>query len=123
MNLSIDPLLRFLSDECNSSMTLSETHLMTSFTNLFDSLLTEEFVKKDFGLQIRVNFQFVFALIWSFGGHLTETDRSKFDTWAKRNLAKIYEFPEDENTVYDYCLLEGTVTLWKSSPPLDSSQR
>jgi dynein heavy chain len=111
----IESALKFLKADCTESIVLTDAHMIISFTNLLESLLSEEVLKKESITLFRLNFLFTFAMIWSFGGHLTENDRDRFDRFIRKEIAEVYQFDDySPDSVYEYCIIpDGTITTWK----------
>lgn len=109
INWLVPPLLNFVSSDCKEYVSSGNIGKVSSFLDLFDSLLNIFKVKKidavikteenedepnvceasslsESDQLLIIESQFLFALIWSFGGPLDDESRSKFDKFFRNEL-------------------------------------
>ncbi|KAJ1537226.1 Dynein heavy chain 7, axonemal [Nowakowskiella sp. JEL0078] len=100
----INPALNFIRRDCIELSETSNSNLVTSFMNIFESLL-DDFVQSDGDKEFNPKiFQgiFVFSLIWSIGASINEASRLKFNTYVRQLLSGVEtSAPVPQGFIYD----------------------
>lgn len=95
-------------------------NLLQQFCLLFDSMLPDEDPPQESADLEKI---YIFCLIWSLGGCLTDEDRPKFDDFIKKNTSIL----NPSSSYYDNIVIQknSSWALWSSkvldyAPPVDS---
>ncbi|EAX96982.1 Dynein heavy chain family protein [Trichomonas vaginalis G3] len=110
LNACVDPTFAFLKENCKLGNKWVPMNLIFSLFNLFECLITEAVENKEVKLDpiesdpeiIRVlSSFFVFAYVWSFGGHVSAQQRLQFDTCARDIFVSMTPLPS-RGALFDY---------------------
>lgn len=109
----IEKTLEFKRLSCSEFVPISEMNAIKSLCNLFDSVATAEngVNPNDASYTKMIELWFLFSMIWSLGGSLTDESRKKFDMFLREIEG---QFPS-KDTVYEYCVDKygATWTSWE----------
>ncbi|KAJ3224818.1 Dynein heavy chain 2, axonemal [Clydaea vesicula] len=95
--------LNFRTESCTELVPVQEMSAIKSFCNLFDAVATVEngVDVEDQDSYVRMlELWFLFSIIWSLGGSITDESRKKFDMFLRELEG---QFPS-KDTVYEYCV-------------------
>jgi dynein heavy chain len=108
-DLYVNDTLRFVRRNCKELGPTTDISLFRSLLNLLESLnddlKTNEFASYE--VLVRLEYRFMFSLVWSLGGMLDTDGRAKFNVYfrdAMKNKFSKSNFPPD-GSVYDFVYL------------------
>jgi dynein heavy chain len=125
---------RFVRTACEEEVVLARVGVICGMCQLLESILSQvslSFSPSD--MEPEIERIFLFALVWSVGGRLTELDRAKFDSWLREKSQQMPTLPkkakgEDALTIYDFDLASSSIEWerfvvpeWKFPIELDRS--
>lgn len=115
-NVSISQAVEFLSEN-ESHLPSSTLSYIDSLVNIFVTLMNGQELNEKDGTHI-ITALYVFAFIWSFGGHLEENKRALFDSFVRDIFSGHLTLP-NKGLVYDWKVdpAKGEWSHWSEYMP------